>query len=34
LPAYHEYSIDVVACAALPYTVVLSEFLDRVLCPP
>jgi hypothetical protein len=34
LPAYHEYSIDVVACAALPYTVVLSEFLDRVLCRP
>ncbi|XP_066400399.1 F-box only protein 13-like [Miscanthus floridulus] len=28
LPAYHEYSIDVVACGGGAYAVVLSEFLD------
>lgn len=28
LPAYHEYSIDVVACGGAAYAVVLSEFLD------
>ncbi|KAF8679277.1 hypothetical protein HU200_046058 [Digitaria exilis] len=28
LPAYHEYSIDVVACGGAAYVVVLSEFLD------
>lgn len=28
LPAYHEYSIDVAACGAGAYAVVLSEFLD------
>ncbi|CAN6226107.1 unnamed protein product [Urochloa humidicola] len=27
-PAYHEYSIDVVACGGAAYAVVLSEFLD------
>ncbi|GJN31711.1 hypothetical protein PR202_gb20141 [Eleusine coracana subsp. coracana] len=28
LPVYHEYSIDVVACGAAAYAVVLSEHLD------
>jgi hypothetical protein len=28
LPAYHEHSIDVVACGGAAYAVVLSEFLD------